>query len=55
MHKRTYSGGLVAVLIKPTEMDRNIRVLIDSDLVSVRRTIPLFPEGKGDSGYQLRL
>lgn len=28
--ERTYSGGLVAVLIKPAEMDRNIRVLIDT-------------------------
>lgn len=28
--ERTYSGGLVAILIKPTEMDRNIRVLIDT-------------------------
>lgn len=27
--ERTRSGGLVAVLIKPAEMDRNIRVLID--------------------------
>jgi len=45
--ERTYSGGLVAVLIKPTEMDRNIRVLIDTAAyISVLRVVPLVPEKK---------
>lgn len=54
VYRRTRSGGLVAVLIKPAEMDRNIRVLIDIAAWYRFGAVPLFPEGKGDSGYQPR-